>query len=136
LDDDEYTDGAGGSAGGKRKPIRQAAQRASKKVRAWSPEEEISDEEKNGARSSGSEYKLSSSESEDDNDTDEESNVSSDYNPFNFSDSDSDTGKFDRLFYHSTNLLHNFSIFRFFKFLSYNRRRNFKDLIRHVSSPL
>jgi len=91
LEDDDLD--AGGSAGGsKRKPIRQAAQRATKKVRSWSSEEEISDEEKNGAHSSGSEYKLSGTESEDDHHTDEESNASSDFNPF-FSDSDSDVGK-------------------------------------------
>ncbi|KMQ97410.1 protein strawberry notch [Lasius niger] len=95
LDDDDM-DGAGGSAGGsKRKPIRQAAQRASKKVRAWSSEEEISEEDRNGAHSSGSEFKLSGSESEDDHHTDEESNVSSDFNPF-FSDSDSDADPWDR----------------------------------------
>jgi len=92
LDDD--LDGAGGSAGGsKRKPIRQAAQRATKKVRSWSSEEEISDEDRNGAHSSDSEYKLSGTESEDDHHTDEESNASSDFNPF-FSDSDSDVGKY------------------------------------------
>lgn len=96
LDDDDDVEGAGGSAGGsKRKPIRQAAQRASKKVRAWSSEEEISDEERNGAHSSGSEFKLTGSESEDDHHTDEESNASSDFNPF-FSDSDSDTDPWDR----------------------------------------
>lgn len=107
LEDDDM-DGASGSAGGsKRKPVRQAAQRASKKVRAWSSEEEITDEERNGAHSSGSEFKLSGSESEDDHPTDEESNISSDFNPF-FSDSDSDTGKFrfrklSRFFYLITN---------------------------------
>ncbi|XP_011349493.1 protein strawberry notch isoform X3 [Ooceraea biroi] len=96
LDDDDYMDGAGGSAGGsKRKPIRQAAQRATKKVRAWSSEEEISDEERNCAHSSGSEFKLTGSESEDEQHTDEESNVSSDFNPF-FSDSDSDADPWDR----------------------------------------
>lgn len=89
---EDYDMDAGGS-GGKRKPIRQAAQRASKKVRAWSSEEEISDEDRNGAHSSGSEFKLTGSESEDDHHTDEESNVSSDFNPF-FTDSDSDTGKY------------------------------------------
>ncbi|XP_011684968.1 PREDICTED: protein strawberry notch isoform X3 [Wasmannia auropunctata] len=95
LDDDDM-DGAGGSAGGsKRKPIRQAAQRATKKVRSWSSEDEISDEDRNGAHSSGSEYKLSGTESEDDHHTDEESNVSSDFNPF-FSDSDSDVDPWDR----------------------------------------
>lgn len=91
--DDDYLDGAGGSGGNKRKPVRQAAQRASKKVRAWSSEEEISDEEKNGAHSSGSEFKLTGSESEDDHHTDEESNISSDFNPF-YTDSDSETGKY------------------------------------------
>ncbi|XP_015606574.1 protein strawberry notch isoform X2 [Cephus cinctus] len=90
------TETAGGSAGGrKRKPIRQAAQRASKKVRAWSSEEEISEEDRNGGHSSGSEFKLSGTESEDDNHTDEESNVSSDFNPF-YSDSDSDADPWDR----------------------------------------
>ncbi|XP_012223697.1 protein strawberry notch isoform X3 [Linepithema humile] len=92
---EDYDVDAGGS-GGKRKPVRQAAQRASKKVRAWSSEEdEISDEDRNGAHSSGSEFKLTGSESEDDHHTDEESNVSSDFNPF-FSDSDSDTDPWDR----------------------------------------
>jgi len=62
-------------------------------VRSWSSEEEISDEERNGAHSSDSEYKLSGTESEDDHHTDEESNASSDFNPF-FSDSDSDVGKY------------------------------------------
>ncbi|XP_032679498.1 protein strawberry notch-like isoform X1 [Odontomachus brunneus] len=95
LEDDDM-DGASGSAGGsKRKPVRQAAQRASKKVRTWSSEEEITDEERNGAHSSGSEFKLSGSESEDDHHTDEESNISSDFNPF-FSDSDSDVDPWDR----------------------------------------
>lgn len=98
LDEDDL-DSAGGSAGGsKRKPIRQAAQRATKKVRSWSSEEEISDEERNGAHSSGSEYKLSGTESEDDHHTDEESNVSSDFNPF-FSDSDSDVGNVNLLLF-------------------------------------
>lgn len=81
------------ASGSKRKPVRQAAQRASKKVRAWSSEEEISDEEKNGGRSSGSEFKLSGSDSEDDHRSDEESNASSDFNPF-YSDSDSDAGQY------------------------------------------
>lgn len=84
---------ASGSGGGKRKPTRQAAQRASKKVRAWSSEDEISEEERNGGHSSGSEFKLSGSESEEENKSDEEiSNPSSDYNPFD-SDSDSDVGE-------------------------------------------
>lgn len=80
----------------KRKPVRQAAQRASKKVRAWSSEEEITDEDRNGgAHSSGSEFKLSGSESEEENRSDAESNVSSDFNPFD-SDSDSDVDPWDR----------------------------------------
>ncbi|XP_012288560.1 protein strawberry notch isoform X2 [Orussus abietinus] len=95
-DGDDDMDGAGGSAGGsKRKPVRQAAQRASKKVRTWSSEEEISDEERNGGHSSGSEFKLSGTESEEDNRTEEESNASSDFNPF-YSDSDSDADPWDR----------------------------------------
>ncbi|XP_011297794.1 protein strawberry notch isoform X2 [Fopius arisanus] len=85
--------------GSKRKPVRQAAQRASKKVRAWSSEEEITDEDKtegNGnGHSSGSEFKLSGSESEEENRSDDESNVSSDFNPF-YSDSDSDADPWDR----------------------------------------
>lgn len=85
--------GGGSSSSSKRKPTRQAAQRASKKVRAWSSEDEISEEERNGGHSSGSEFKLTGSESEEDNKSDEEiSNPSSDYNPFD-SDSDSDVGK-------------------------------------------
>lgn len=94
LEDEDDFDNAGGSAGGtKRKPIRRAAQRATKKVRAWSSEEEITDEERNGTHTSDSEYKLTGSESEDDHHTDEESNISSDFNPF-FSDSDSDAGNY------------------------------------------
>lgn len=86
------------STGSKRKPVRQAAQRASKKVRAWSSEEEISEEDKNGANnsghSSGSEFKVSGSDSDDDNPSDE-SNLSSDFNPF-YDDSDSDADPWDR----------------------------------------
>ena len=91
---ENFAENAGGSGGSsKRKPVRQAAQRASKKVRPWSSEEEISEEDRNGGHSSGSEFKLSGSESEDDNKSDEEiSNPSSDYNPFD-SDSDSDLGE-------------------------------------------
>lgn len=94
---ENFAENAGGSGGsGKRKPTRQAAQRASKKVRSWSSEDEISDEERNGGHSSGSEFKLSGSESEEDNKSDEEiSNPSSDYNPFD-SDSDSDLDPWDR----------------------------------------
>lgn len=81
------------ASGSKRKPVRQAAQRASKKVRTWSSEEEISEEDKNGGHhSSGSEFKLSGSDTEEDRRSDEESNASSDFNPF-YSDSDSDAGK-------------------------------------------
>ena len=93
ADNDNSTENAGGSgSSSKRKPVRQAAQRASKKVRPWSSEEEISEEERNGGHSSGSEFKLSGTESEEDNKSDDEvSNPSSDYNPFD-SDSDSDVG--------------------------------------------
>ncbi|XP_066601044.1 protein strawberry notch isoform X2 [Prorops nasuta] len=95
-EDLEDQSNAGGSAGGsKRKPVRRAAQRANKRVRAWSSEEENSSEEKNGGHSSGSEFKLSGTESEEENHTDEESNVSSDFNPF-YSDSDSDVDPWDR----------------------------------------
>ncbi|XP_043289667.1 protein strawberry notch isoform X2 [Venturia canescens] len=84
------------ASGSKRKPVRQAAQRASKKVRTWSSEEEISEEDKNGGHhSSGSEFKLSGSDTEEDRRTDEESNASSDFNPF-YSDSDSDADPWDR----------------------------------------
>ncbi|XP_008559956.1 protein strawberry notch isoform X4 [Microplitis demolitor] len=85
------------ASGSKRKPVRQAAQRATKKVRAWEESEEsISDEEKNGGHSSGSEFKISGSDSEEEaNRSDPESNVSSDFNPF-YSDSDSDADPWDR----------------------------------------
>ncbi|KAH0549995.1 protein strawberry notch isoform X2 [Cotesia glomerata] len=85
------------ASGSKRKPVRQAAQRASKKVRAWEESEEsISEEEKNGGHSSGSEFKISGSESEEEaNRSDAESNASSDFNPF-YSDSDSDADPWDR----------------------------------------
>ena len=84
----------------KRKP-RQAAQRASKRVCAWSSEDEMFDQEKHGDRSSGSEFKFSESETEEEGKSDDEiSNPSSDYNPFD-SDSDSDIGKyvFSRLYH-------------------------------------
>ncbi|XP_057319097.1 protein strawberry notch-like isoform X4 [Microplitis mediator] len=85
------------ASGSKRKPVRQAAQRATKKVRAWEESEEsISEEEKNGGHSSGSEFKISGSDSEEEaNRSDPESNVSSDFNPF-YSDSDSDADPWDR----------------------------------------
>lgn len=123
LEGDDDMDGAGGSAGGsKRKPIRQAAQRASKKVRAWSSEEEISEEDRNGAHSSGSEFKLSGSESEDDHHTDEESNVSSDFNPF-FSDSDSDAGNFAQSFYFVIYILFCFNFYVELYIHIYNRSK-------------
>jgi hypothetical protein len=81
----------------KRKLIRQATQRASKRVHTWSSGEEISEEEKNGNNSSGSEFKISGTDSEEEIRSDEDiSNLSSDYNPFD-SDSDSDVGKFKLL---------------------------------------
>ncbi|XP_050595329.1 protein strawberry notch isoform X1 [Bombus affinis] len=92
LDDLDDIDGASGSAGGsKRKPIRQAAQRASKRVRTFPSDDDFTDDERNGGHSSGSEYKQSGSESEDDHRTDEESNITSD-SSFNYSESDSDSG--------------------------------------------
>ncbi|XP_076231561.1 protein strawberry notch isoform X2 [Calliopsis andreniformis] len=91
LEDLDDLDGAGGSAGGsKRKPVRQAAQRASKRVRTFPCDEDFTDDERNGGHSSGSEYKQSGSESEDDHKTDEESNITSD-SSFNYSESDSDS---------------------------------------------
>ncbi|XP_034947420.1 protein strawberry notch isoform X2 [Chelonus insularis] len=83
------------AGGSKRKPVRQAAQRAYKKVRGWSSEEENTDEDRNGGHSSGSEFKLTGTESEDENRSENESNVSSDFNPF-YSDSDSDADPWDR----------------------------------------
>ncbi|XP_074000099.1 protein strawberry notch isoform X3 [Rhodnius prolixus] len=71
-----------GSSTGKRKPIRQAAARAVKRVRADSS----SDSEMGS--SSGSEFKLSLSESGESEFHSEESNMSSDFNPF---DDDSDS---------------------------------------------
>ncbi|KAK0087083.1 hypothetical protein PV326_005306 [Microctonus aethiopoides] len=90
--EEEPAPAAGGS---KRKPVRQAAQRATKKVRAWSSEEEITDEDRNGGHSSGSEFKLTGTESEEENHSDNESNQSSDFCPF-ASDSDSDAEPWDR----------------------------------------
>lgn len=92
LDDYDDIDAAGGSAGGsKRKPIRQAAQRASKRVRTFPSDEDFTDDERNGGHSSGSEYKQTGSESEDDHKSDEEENITSD-SSFNYSESDSDSG--------------------------------------------
>ncbi|XP_067015400.2 protein strawberry notch isoform X2 [Anabrus simplex] len=90
---------AGGSSG-KRKPVRQAAQRAVKRVRMSSSESDSGSEmEKDGGggggggSSSGSEFKLSGSDSESESPSD--SNASSDFNPF-YSDSDSDADPWDR----------------------------------------
>lgn len=82
-----------GSSSGKRKPVRQAAQRAVKRVRMDSSESEISEEEERERGSSGSEFKLSASDSESESASD--SQASSDFNPF-YSDSDSDADPWDR----------------------------------------
>ncbi|XP_046980901.1 protein strawberry notch isoform X1 [Schistocerca americana] len=87
----------GGSSGGKRKPVRQAAQRAVKRVRMSSSDESDSDMDKDsagGGNSSGSEFKLSGSDS-DGSESVSDSNQSSDFNPF-YSDSDSDADPWDR----------------------------------------
>lgn len=99
LDDFDDLDGASGSAGGsKRKPVRQAAQRASKRVRTFPCDDDFTDDDRNG-HSSGSEYKQSGSESEDDHRSDEESNITSD-SSFNYSESDSGkVYKFIQLYY-------------------------------------
>ncbi|XP_012140894.1 protein strawberry notch isoform X3 [Megachile rotundata] len=92
LDELEDMESAGGSAGSsKRKPVRQAAQRATKRVRTFPSDDDFTDDERNGGHSSGSEYKQSGSESEDDHKSDEESNITSD-SSFNYSESDSDSG--------------------------------------------
>ncbi|GLH00308.1 Protein strawberry notch [Gryllus bimaculatus] len=82
-----------GSSSGKRKPVRQAAQRAVKRVRMDSSDSEISEEEERERGSSGSEFKLSASDSESESASD--SQASSDFNPF-YSDSDSDADPWDR----------------------------------------
>lgn len=84
---------AGGSSG-KRKPVRQAAQRAVKRVRMSSSDESDSEVERDGSNSSGSEFKLSASDSAE-SDSPSDSNQSSDFNPF-YSDSDSDADPWDR----------------------------------------
>lgn len=67
--------------------MRRAAQKASKRVRMDSSEDD------SDARSSGSEFKLSDSESGGDtDDPSEDSNASDDFNPFD-EDSDSDAGQ-------------------------------------------
>ncbi|XP_034237026.1 protein strawberry notch isoform X2 [Thrips palmi] len=77
-DDDE----AGGSSG-KRKPVRRAAQRASKRVKV-----ESSDSGSDNESGSDAEFHLSGSEAPSESNS-EASDVSSDFNPFH-SDSDSD----------------------------------------------
>lgn len=71
-----------GSSSGKRKPIRQAAARAVKRVKA------DSSDDSDGGSTSGSEFKLSISDSAESEFHSEESNLSSDFNPF---DDDSDS---------------------------------------------
>ncbi|KAK6620595.1 hypothetical protein RUM43_010887 [Polyplax serrata] len=79
-----FDDLAGGSSG-KRKPVRQAAQKASKRVKVSS-----SDTEDDSDNSVDSEFKISAeSETPESESRSEDSNPSSDCNPF-FSDSDSD----------------------------------------------
>lgn len=84
---------AGGSSG-KRKPVRQAAQRASKRVKMSSSEESDSESERDGS-TSGSEFKLTGSDSAESDSPSEDSNASSDFNPFD-TDSDSDADPWDR----------------------------------------
>ena len=73
--------------------VRQAAQRASKRVKMSSSEESDDDSEQDGS-SSGSEFKLSGSDSVDTDSPTEDSNASSDFNPFE-TDTDSDAGSVD-----------------------------------------
>ncbi|XP_026279435.1 protein strawberry notch isoform X2 [Frankliniella occidentalis] len=80
-DDDEE---AGGSSG-KRKPVRRAAQRASKRVKV-----ESSDSGSDNESGSDAEFQLSASESAASESNSEASDASSDFNPFNDSDSDGD----------------------------------------------
>ncbi|PSN38080.1 Protein strawberry notch [Blattella germanica] len=98
LNNNGDADAEAGGSSGKRKPVRQAAQRASKRVKMSSSEESDSESEKEGGggggSSSGSEFKLSASDSSEDSQSDD-SNASSDFNPF-YSDSDSDADPWDR----------------------------------------
>jgi hypothetical protein len=66
--------------------VRRAAQKATKRVRMDSSDED------SDLRSSGSEFKLSASDSDDSDEASEDSNASDDFNPFD-EDSDSDAGK-------------------------------------------
>lgn len=81
-DDDD--DEAGGSSG-KRKPVRRAAARASKKVKV-----ESSDSGSDNESGSDAEFQLSASESAASESNSEASDASSDFNPFYDSDSDAD----------------------------------------------
>lgn len=72
-----------GSSCGKRKPVRQAAARAVKRVK-----EDSSDSESDMGSSSDSSFKISNSESAHSESQSEDSNISSDFNPF---DDDSDS---------------------------------------------
>jgi hypothetical protein len=73
--------------------VRQAAQRASKRVKMSSSDESDDDSEQDGS-SSGSEFKLSGSDSVETDSPTEDSNASSDFNPFD-TDTDSDAGTMD-----------------------------------------
>lgn len=75
--------GEAGSSCGKRKPVRQAAARAVKRVK-----EDSSDSESDMGSSSDSSFKISGSESAHTESQSDDSNVSSDFNPF---DDDSDS---------------------------------------------
>nr|CAH7748970.1 unnamed protein product [Callosobruchus chinensis] len=79
----------GGVTSGKRKPMRQAAQRAVKRNK-WS----TSDSENDSVKSEGSAFEISDNESEI-SEEHSDSNASSDYNPFN-SGSDSDDDPWNR----------------------------------------
>ncbi|KAK3919054.1 Protein strawberry notch [Frankliniella fusca] len=79
-DDDEA-----GASSGKRKPVRRAAQRASKRVKV-----ESSDSGSDNESGSDAEFQLSASESAASESNSEASDASSDFNPFNDSDSDGD----------------------------------------------
>jgi hypothetical protein len=76
--------------------VRQAAQRASKRVKMSSSEESDSESEKDGS-TSGSEFKLTGTDSAESDSPSEDSNASSDFNPFD-TDSDSDAGNVTLLF--------------------------------------
>jgi len=94
LNNNGDIDAEASGSSGKRKPVRQAAQRASKRVKMSSSEESDDDSEQDGS-SSGSEFKLSGSDSVDTDSPTEDSNASSDFNPFD-TDTDSDADPWDR----------------------------------------